>query len=92
MLLTFQFDAFRYALAKLINYDFSEKEKAQRLLIPLIKTKLRSIYLIILSDNKNEKLILLENISFLHFPPNFIIEKLRKLENIFPFDRLRQNT
>lgn len=31
MLLTFQFDAFRYALAKLINYDFSEKEKAQRL-------------------------------------------------------------
>lgn len=55
MLLTFQFDAFRYALAKLINYDFSEKEKAQRLLIPLIKTKLRSIYLIILSDNKNER-------------------------------------
>lgn len=92
MLLTFQFDAFRYALAKLINYDFSEKEKAQRLLIPLIKTKLRSIYLIILSDNKNEKLILLENISFLHFPPNFIIEKLRKFGNISPFDRLRQNT
>lgn len=92
MLLTFQFDAFRYVLAKLINYDFSEKEKAQRLLIPLIKTKLRSIYLIILSDNKNEKLILLENISFLHFPPNFIIEKLRKFGNISPFDRLRQNT
>lgn len=95
MLLTFQFDAFRYALANWLIMISLKKKKHNvysRYVIPLIKTKLRSIYLIILSDNKNEKLILLENISFLHFPPNFIIEKLRKFGNISPFDRLRQNT
>lgn len=51
-----------------------------RYVIPLIKTKLRSIYLIILSDNKNEKLILLENISFLHFPPILSSKSLENLE------------